>query len=229
MMNTKKGNMYEFVTHTWNPIKGKCLHDCEYCYMKAINPNAKAPRLVKSEFATNLGNNNFIFIGSSIDMFANDIPDEWIKEVLNFCLENHKRGNQNAYLLQSKNPERFLDFMDHPIMKRCVFATTIESNHFYPEIMNNAPDIHDRAKAMEIISQKGFVTMVTAEPLLQFDLLEMEKLILQCQPRKVNFGKNTRRELQLPEPTPEEAKELISKIKLKTKVEVKRNAWQWNL
>lgn len=26
-LNISKGNMYEFVTHTWNIIKGKCYHD----------------------------------------------------------------------------------------------------------------------------------------------------------------------------------------------------------
>lgn len=26
--------MYDFVTHTWNTIKGECPHDCSYCYMK---------------------------------------------------------------------------------------------------------------------------------------------------------------------------------------------------
>lgn len=26
--------MYGFVTHTWNIVKGKCKHDCCYCYMK---------------------------------------------------------------------------------------------------------------------------------------------------------------------------------------------------
>jgi len=30
----QKGNMYEFVTHMWGPIKGKCKHNCSYCYMK---------------------------------------------------------------------------------------------------------------------------------------------------------------------------------------------------
>lgn len=25
-LNKAKGNMYEFITHTWNPIKGKCPH-----------------------------------------------------------------------------------------------------------------------------------------------------------------------------------------------------------
>ena len=26
--------MYKFVTHTWNAIKGQCIHNCDYCYMK---------------------------------------------------------------------------------------------------------------------------------------------------------------------------------------------------
>jgi hypothetical protein len=30
------GNMYAFVTHTGNPIKELCPHDCSYCYMKPI-------------------------------------------------------------------------------------------------------------------------------------------------------------------------------------------------
>ena len=31
MLNRQKGNMYPWITHTWNPIKGKCPHDCTYC------------------------------------------------------------------------------------------------------------------------------------------------------------------------------------------------------
>jgi len=33
-MIKSKGNMYDWVDYTWNPIKGKCEHDCSYCYMK---------------------------------------------------------------------------------------------------------------------------------------------------------------------------------------------------
>ena len=44
-LNLSKGDMYKFVNYTWNPIKGKCLHDCSYCYMKQINPNAKSAKI----------------------------------------------------------------------------------------------------------------------------------------------------------------------------------------
>ena len=87
-LNLSKGDMYKFVNYTWNPIKGKCLHDCSYCYMKQINPNANPPRLAEYELNTDLGCGRSIFIGSSTDMFAEDIPSEWIARVLDYCYQN---------------------------------------------------------------------------------------------------------------------------------------------
>ena len=79
-LNLSKGDMYKFVNYTWNPIKGKCLHDCSYCYMKQINPNANPPRLAEYELNTDLGCGRSIFIGSSTDMFAEDIPSNGLPE-----------------------------------------------------------------------------------------------------------------------------------------------------
>lgn len=176
MLNPRKGDMYKFVNYTWNPIKGKCLHDCSYCYMKQINPNANPPRLAEYELNTDLGCGSSIFIGSSTDMFAEDIPSEWIARVLDYCYQNSNMLLPNAYLLQSKNPKRFLEFINHPIMERVIFCTTIETNRFYPKIMNNAPKIGERVEAMEEIARLGRSTMVTAEPLMQFDHEEMVSL-----------------------------------------------------
>ena len=67
MLNKQKGNMYGFVTHTWNAIKGKCPHDCEYCYMKVF-PQGEL-RLDEKEFKTDLGRNNIVFVGSSLAFF----------------------------------------------------------------------------------------------------------------------------------------------------------------
>ncbi|KKL05192.1 hypothetical protein LCGC14_2608530, partial [marine sediment metagenome] len=83
MLRQSTGNMYSsYITHTWNPLKGKCEFDCHYCYMKSIVKNPKPIRLVESELKTNLGKNNFIFVGSSTDMFHPDVPTEWTEEVL---------------------------------------------------------------------------------------------------------------------------------------------------
>lgn len=228
MLNPRKGHMYEFVTHTWNPIKGKCSHDCSYCYMKQKVPYNNPPRIVEHELRTNLGRGNFIFIGSSTEMFADDIPSQWITRVLDYCKLQHDLGNKNAFLLQTKNPKRFLEFIDHPIIKRCVLATTIESNRFYPEIMCNAPQIEERVDAMEELARLGFTTMVTAEPLLKFDLDKMLEYINQCHPKKVNVGRNSYRDIVLPEPTKEEVKQLLNGLKeISPRIEVKKNAKSW--
>ena len=227
MLNKQKGNMYEFITHTWNPIKGKCSHDCSYCYMKQMVPHNNPPRIAEHEFLTDLGNGNFIFIGSSTDMFAEDIPSQWITRVLDYCKLQHDVGNKNAFLLQSKNPQRFLEFVDHPIAKRCVFGTTIESNRFYPEIMCKAPQIEERVEAMEKMANLGFTTMVTAEPLLCFDLEQMLEYIKRCNPKKVNIGRNSCRNIELPEPSKEEVKLLIEGLKGISKIEIKKNAKLW--
>lgn len=71
-LNTSKGNMYEFITHTWNTIKGECYHDCSYCYMKRFGKLNKV-RFDAKELKTDLGTGNFIFVGSSCDMFAENI------------------------------------------------------------------------------------------------------------------------------------------------------------
>lgn len=69
--------MYPFVTHTWNAIKGICFHDCPYCYMKKFD-GLLPVRIDPKELKVNLGNGNFIFVGSGTDAWAFDIPSDWI-------------------------------------------------------------------------------------------------------------------------------------------------------
>ena len=37
-LNKSTGNMYAFVSHTYNPLKGECEHSCSYCFMKRNRP-----------------------------------------------------------------------------------------------------------------------------------------------------------------------------------------------
>lgn len=78
-----------------------------------------------------MGEGNF-----STDEWAANVPSEWIEQVLDYC-----DGFDNRYLFQSKNPPRFLEYLGHPVMKKSVLCTTIETNRFYPDIMRNAPTL----------------------------------------------------------------------------------------
>ena len=62
-LTKSRGNMYPFVTHTWNAIKGICFHDCPYCYMKKFD-GLLPIRFDPKELEVNLGNGNFIFVGN---------------------------------------------------------------------------------------------------------------------------------------------------------------------
>ena len=106
--------MYAFVSHTYNPMKGECEHSCAYCFMrrKLLLPPL---RLELKELKVNLGKGNFIFVGSSTDEWAANVPSEWIEQILDYC-----DGFDNKYLFQSKNPARFLKYLEHPVMKKSV-------------------------------------------------------------------------------------------------------------
>ena len=191
------------------------------------------PTLRQEEFTTNLNEGQRIFVGSSTDMFAENIKSDRIERVSDYCAaynEDKPQGKHIIYFFQSKNPQRILQFIDHSVFKHAVVLTTLESNRDYPDIMCNAPRIENRVKAMELIAQKGIVTMVTVEPIMDFDTDEFVELIRRCKPRWVNIGKNEKDFILLPEPTIEKTQELIRRLeacKEIGKVNIKENAQRW--
>ena len=224
-MNKQKGNMYDFVTHTANPIKGRCSHDCKYCYMKPIHERFcldTTLRLDNKELAENYGTGKFIFIGSTTDMFANDVPSEWISSIYDKCLQSMP----NKYLFQSKNPTRFLeeDLINHPLMQNIgdiYFATTIETNRDYP-LVSSAPCMSERVDAMEQLRQKGFQVMVTMEPIMDFDIDQVVAMMSRIQPSQINIGCNTSR-TALPEPDKDKLEQLILALRTISTVKLKSN------
>ena len=214
-LNKSNGNMYEFVTHTWNTVKGKCPHGCTYCYMRRWGKQNPI-RFDRKELNTDLGSGNFIFVGSSCDMFARSVPVEWIVKTLTRC-EHH---TSNRYLFQSKDPYRIGIF---PQVKELdsVICTTIETNRIYPDIMQNSPAPADRARAMNNLS--FFDRYVTIEPIMDFDLIKLVELIRMCQPLQVNIGANTSHNVKLPEPSYSQILELVDALSEFTTVHKKRN------
>ena len=227
MLKNSTGNMYEFITHTWNPILGKCPHDCKYCYViyKYGEMRNDTLRFDRDSLRDDFSAGKFIFVGSGIDLFADDIPEEWITRTLDKCNQDNNDlfGVRNRYLFQSKNPSRMLQFINHPIFQCSVVCTTIESNRYYPKIMNHAPHIEERAKAMNEIASRGIETYLTIEPIMSFDKEELIRLIRMCRPTQVNIGANTNNNIRIPEPTKQDIFNLVNEIKNECKVELKSN------
>lgn len=208
-LNKSKGNMYGFVTHTWNTIKGKCPHGCSYCYMKRFGEQ-KPIRFDDEELREfdrdmkKYGEGQFIFVGSSCDMFACNIQPEWIIKTLNHC-----RKYDNTYLFQSKNPAGFIEFAVG-MPEKVIFCTTIETNRHYEDIMGISPSPYNRAKAMLELSE-FCKTYVTIEPIMDFDLEKMVQLIIACGPSQINIGADSGGN-KLPEPSTEKLRQLIVEL-----------------
>ncbi len=214
----KNSQMYNFITATWNPIKGKCPHECSYCYMTKMYKRYKwnpELRLDEKCFKDNLGEGNFIFVGSSTDMWAENIPREWIVKVMNYCVGYPS----NKYLFQSKNPKRFMEFFFPN--ENCIVATTIETNrrHRIAEY-SKVSDVFERCEAMRKINADK--KMVTIEPIMDFNLDQLILLIQGIKPFQVNIGADSGHN-NLPEPSSEKIQALITELEKFTKVYQKDN------
>jgi DNA repair photolyase len=214
-LKQQTGNMYEFVTHMWGPVRGKCPHDCSYCYVKRWGP-LPPMHIDERDMKTDLCKGNFIFVGHTVDLFAEEVPKEWIERVLIHCC----KYPDNKYLFQSKNPMRFLNFLDL-LPTDVLLATTIETNRvIYNE--SKAPPYTLRAYALKVLSELGYRTMVTIEPIFDFDLEDLVGLIKMAHPEWVNIGADSKGH-RLPEPSREKINQLIDALKKETSVKLKGN------
>ena len=221
--------MYQgWITHTWNAIKGACPHSCEYCYCKKWGDQPEL-HFDEKELKTKLvdpetGKDDLdIFCGSSCDMWADKIPIKWIIYTIDHC----RCFDNNRYLFQTKNPLRLYNL--HCFLpSNIVLGTTIETNRYYPEIMGTAPSVRERAWHILNLSLVGIETMVTLEPLMDFDLDKLVGIIKSAKPKWVNIGANTNHKVKLPEPPAEKVKELIVELKKITEVKIKKNLKRLN-
>ena len=213
-----KSNMYDGVI-TWNPLGGECPHKCGYCSTN----NLKRFPGVRAKYSGPLclypgypkETNKTVFVCAQNDLFAKEVPFEWIGEIISRC-----RVVDNTYLFQSKNPERMKEFAPH-FPDKTILCTTIETNRIYPQMGNTVSPI-ERSKAMLSHVLAGFITQITIEPIMDFDLDEFAELIYYTTPNQVNIGADSKRN-NLPEPSKEKVLALIAELEKFTVVKQKSN------
>ena len=211
------GNMYPWVTHQHTHLGGECPHRCIYCYVD--NPRfGRAPRytgelrLIEEEFNVNYGSGKTIFIEHMNDLFAEAVPDEFIKRIMEHCC----KWPENEYVFQTKNPARFFRnerYEGKPGWKfppKFVLGTTVETNENIQGI-SVAPPPEARIDAM-INLPKGTKTFITIEPVLDFDPYTLARWISLTKPFFVNLGADSK-DRGLPEPTVEKVMALVGLLK----------------
>jgi DNA repair photolyase len=211
------GNMYPFIDFTWCPIKGRCSHACNYCYMNTIQKRFKLEQkpvhLSMRETETNLGEGNFIFVGSSCDMFAEDVPDDWIERVM-----FHAKKFDNIYLFQTRNLNRVKKFL---FPANTCIATTIETDDYHlADSYTSAPSVLARIEEMRELRIKRKI--ITIEPIMEFNPARFAGILETIKPAQVNIGADTGNN-RLPEPSKEKILEFIPELEKFTTVVQKKN------
>ena len=213
-------NMYEWVSHLHSHLGGECSHKCSYCYVN--NPRHGRPerytgeiRLIEDEFSvqysekvlTRMGKYPAtIFIEHMNDLFAEEVTDTMILRILSHC----NMYPDNTYVLQTKNPIRYYDWLRH-LPKNVILGTTIESNRWIPEVMGNAPKPVDRYLAMKNGIPKTIRRFLTLEPICDFDVPELAMWIAEIKPDFLNLGADSK-DKGLPEPTVEKVMALVAAL-----------------
>lgn len=213
-LNKATGNMYEFVSHTWNPLAGACPHACIYCYVDGLmsKPALAAkysgqPRIHTKELKTNLGAGNFIFVCNMTDLFAAGVHSAIISTVLEHCW----KYPENQYLFQTKNPDRMLRYLDKMPPHR-MLGTTMETNEDWIQAYSQAPRPRKRAYSMVLLKQKGERTLLTIEPIGQFEIEDFVWWILEMRPDLVAIGAESQRCSVWTDPNPDDVRDLIERI-----------------
>ena len=220
-LNKTKGNMYDWITHTW-PVGRGCAHDCSYCYVKSI-PGSDIGTHFIPQAKPDLGRDKTIFVGNCIDLFSEEMDSRDIESVLRHC----QKYPLNRYVFQTKNPERmygYLSAMPQAMPGQSILGTTIESDDAALLAKHSkAPEPTQRALWIGSCKDAGFKTFLTIEPIMRFDLYTMTNIIAVARPDFVNIGADSKRH-NLPEPTGEEIKKLIAAIvELNIPIKIKSN------
>lgn len=210
-LQKRSGNMYEWVTHQHAHLRGACPHACPYCYVQAIDARFNSthhqgpPRLAEAELAVDYGSGKTIFIEHTNDLFAEQIQREHIEAILAHC----RRYPENAYVFQTKNPDRMLDMIDRvPIFDRVIIGTTIESDI---HAVGKAPPPWKRYLPFEVIAQAADQSFITVEPVLRFSP-SFAKDLIECEPSFINLGADSKRTPGLHEPTADELRAFIAEL-----------------
>lgn len=208
-------NMYQgWVTHTHTHLRGVCSHECSYCYVQAMEKRFKGGhytgelRLAESEFDVNYGFSRVIFIEHCNDLFAKDVPVEWIERILAHCCE----WPDNEYVFQTKNPDKMDLFRDKMPPKRLLGCTIETADGDVARMVSQAPLPYNRYWEMkELSNRKGERTFVTVEPILRGPMTTLGTMIRDIGPEFVNIGADSKG-TDLDEPTREDVMILVEAL-----------------
>ena len=209
-LNKAKGNMYSWVTHTHAHLGGECPHKCIYCYVDSPRFGRPARykgkvRLIEKEFNVQYGTGKTIFIEHMNDLWANEVPEEYVLEILKHCWQYL----ENIYVFQTKNPARYHELQGLiTIPPDAILGCTIETNRPITAEISLAPQPETRMQLMEALTERKFITI---EPVFDFDVDILASWMDRIRPEFLNLGADSK-DHGLPEPTVDKIERFVKKL-----------------
>ena len=155
-------------------------------------------------------------------MWGSWIDNKWISKVLDRCAE----FQDNEYIFQSKNPQRFFNFEFGGGKSRVrqinkfMLGTTIETDNYPEGFQTKAPPISERCMAMRhLLWRKTFITI---EPIMKFNLHALIRMIGEIKPEFVTIGADSKGH-NLEEPSWKEVQALVYELTKFTEIRQKTN------
>lgn len=235
----------------WPILKGKCLHDCVYCWVQDMcnqfpymkkkysgpveidEKQWKALKTFKEE--------DVVFVAETNDLFAEGVNTDIIADVLEATTSCNA-----TFMFCTKNPKRYETFpIGRYISSRDILGCTIETTCSFFEgddfpgryekekillysDFSKAPLPSDRLKAMQELNHPR--KMISVEPILDFSP-DFASEILKCKPEFVYVGYDSKGH-KLPEPSLAATQELIWTLRREDNIKVYekelRPAWWEN-
>jgi len=202
-LNEASGNMFKFIDATWSPVAGACPHECGYCYVNSgfyenMDKYSGEMRIHESCLRDDLSRYDSYFVENMGDMFATKVPVKVVNKVLRYC----GKWPENTYLFLTKNTRGYLHYI-HQLPKKSILGTTIETNREYED--TEAPSVYDRQRFLSFVP---YPTMVSMEPIMDFDYPELFEYIDNIDPDFVAIGADSQNS-GLDEPESDKVIEMI--------------------
>lgn len=193
--------MYPFVTETYNPVGGICPFNCVYCWAKAIIKRYGHKKyggsyyVVKDALKKKFKSGSFVFLCDMLDLFAPNVSAGIIHTVFRII----KNNPDSKFLLETKNPQRFFEFLDY-FPDNVILGATIESDWDYPDVSKAPVQGVRMSYMMELSRRTELPLFISIEPILDFDLKWFISNIKTVKPWAVAVGyDNYNHKLQEPE------------------------------
>lgn len=200
----------------WPVLSGRCEYACAYCHTRDAErrfPNSGMkyggpPRVCRRLMREHRERRSYS-VAPTGDLFAGDVPDEVILEILSWC-----RGHGvDRYLFMTQNPARMALYLGMMPGNR-VLGTTIQTNRDTSGF-SRAPGPKARAEAMASLREQNEGPLLVAiRPVLAFDIEPLMAIMRDIAPDEISIGALVRgADLHLDEPEPWKVELLVDRCR----------------